>query len=92
MMRGGMRARGLEEIGKDAVDLINLKTNVFDHFPGRAGGRQIATNDVDNSGNSGERVANFMSKSRSQLAERGQVLGARHLCAMHGFYLQTAFS
>ena len=72
---GRMRARGFEEVGEDAIDLIDFEAHVFHHFAGGAGGREIATDDFDDAGDPGERIANFVSKARRQFAERGEVLG-----------------
>ena len=87
-----MGPRGFEKIGKDAVDLVDFESHIFHHGTGGAGRGQIATDDFDDAGDTCERVANLVSQSGCQFAERGQVLGARHLCAMHGLYLQTTFS
>ena len=71
-----MRAGGFEQVGKDAIDLVDFETHVLDHGAGGAGRGQIATDDFDDAGDSGERVANLVSQSGCQFAERGQVLCA----------------
>ncbi len=89
---GRMGAGGFKKVGKNAIDLVDFETNILDHGASGAGLRKIATDDVDDAGDSGEGIANFVSQTGCQFAERGQVFGAGHLCAMHGLNLPTTFA
>ena len=70
-----MRTGGFEQVGEDAVDLVDLDAHVLDHRAGRARLGQIAANDLDDAGDACERVANLVSQPGRQLAKRGQMLG-----------------
>ena len=54
--------------------------------------RQIATDDFDDAGDSGKRIANLVGQACGQFAERCQVLGARHLGAMQALNLRPALA
>jgi hypothetical protein len=77
-----VRPRGFQKIGQDAIDLHDFQANIFHYRARRAGRGQIAADDFDDAGDSGQRVANLVGQARGQFAERRQVLGARHLGAM----------
>jgi len=89
---GWVGAGGFKQVSKDAVDLIDFEVDVFDHFACGAGGGQIAADDFDDTGDTGEGVSDFVSEAGGQFAEGGQVFGAGHLGAMHGFNLLAALS
>ena len=77
-----MGPRRFQQIGHDAVDLRDFLADVFDDGARRAGRGQIAADDFDDAGDSGQRIANLVGQAGGQLAERGQVFGAGHLGAM----------
>ncbi len=83
-------AGDLQQLGEDAVDLQGFLFGVFDDGAGGAVGRQIAADDFNDAGNSRQRVADFMRQSGGQLAQRGKVLGARHLRLMQPLNLFPA--
>ena len=72
-------ARSLQQIGQDAVDLHCFFFGVFDDRAGRAVGRQVAADDFDDAGNSGQRIADFVRQAGRQFAQGCEVFGARHL-------------
>src|ERR1035438_4715218 len=77
-----MRTSSLEEISQYPINLRNFETNVFDHSPRRTRRWKIATDDFDHPSDARKGIANFVRQSRSQLTERRQVLGPRHLRTM----------
>jgi hypothetical protein len=50
--------------------------NVFDHGARGTARGQIAPNDFDDAGDSGQRIADFVGESCGHFAESGQVFGA----------------
>jgi len=85
-------ARGFQKIGQGATDAANFQTNIFHDSTRGTGCRQIATDNLDDSGDSGERVANLVGQAGGQLAKRGQVFRARDLGAMQAFDLLAALA
>ena len=79
---GAARPRRFQKVGQGAADARDFQANIFHDGARRTGCRQIAADDFDDAGDSGERVANLVGQACGQLAERCQVLGARHLGAM----------
>ena len=86
------RTRGLQKIGQSAADAADFQPDILHHRPCRAGGGQIATDDLDDAGNSGQRIANLVGQPGGQLAESGEVFGARHLGAMQALNLFAALA
>ncbi len=70
----------------------DFQANIFHDGAGRTGRGQIAADDLDDAGDSGERIANLVSQAGGQFAERRQVLGARHLGAMQALNLLTTLA
>ena len=69
---GVRRARRLQQIGKDVVDLRDFQANIFHDGARRTAAGQVASNDFDDAGNAGQRIANFMRQPGGEFAEGGQ--------------------
>ena len=87
-----MRPGRFQKIGYDAIDARDFLANVFHDGSRRAGRRQIAADDFDDAGDSGEWIANLVGQARGQLAERCQMFGAGHLRAMQPLDLFPALA
>ncbi len=87
-----MRPRGLQQIGDDVVDARDFLANVLDHSARGAGRGKVAADDLDDAGNSRQRVANFMCEPGGQFSQSGQVLGARHLGAVQALDFSAALA
>ena len=70
----------------------DFQADILYYCSRRTGCGQIAADDLDDSGDSGQRIANLMGQAGRQLAQRRQVLGARHLSAMQAFDLFAALA
>ena len=84
------RPRGFQKIGQGATNARDLQPNIFHNCPRWTGRRQISPYDFDDPCDAGQRVANLVSQAGGQLAERRQMLGARHLRAMQALNLLAA--
>src|SRR5581483_5333431 len=89
---GRMRACGLEQVADDVVDLRNFLANVLNHLTGRTGGRKVARGNLDNAGNPGQRITNFVGKAGGEFAERRQMFGAGHLRAVQAIDFLAVFA
>src|SRR5271165_3165077 len=87
-----MRPGGFQKIGQYAVDLRDFQPNIFHHRPRWTGRGQIAADNFNDSGYSGQGIADLVGQAGRQFAERGQMLGARHLRVMQALNLSTALA
>src|SRR5207302_10137084 len=76
------RARGLQQIGNNAVNASDLLPYVLDYATGRTCGRKIAPDDFDDSRNASQGISYLVRQACRQLSQGGQVLCARHLRAV----------
>src|SRR5215467_5017636 len=77
-----MRPSRLKQIGDDVIDAGDFLANVLDYISSRARRRKIAADNFNDSGDSREWIPDFMGQSCCDLAQRGEVFGARHLRSM----------
>ena len=87
-----MRPGGLQQVGDDAVDARDFLANILHHRTRGAGCGQIAADDFDDPGNSGQRISNLVRQTGGHFAQSGHVLGARHLRAVQAFDLVAALA
>src|SRR5579863_3372359 len=82
---GRPRARVGEQIVQDVLDVKDFVLDVGENGAAGAFSGEFLAHDVDNAGDAGERIANFMGESGGEFAEGGQVLGAAHFAAVEVF-------
>src|SRR5581483_4809749 len=81
------RSRRLQQIGKNAVDLRDLVFYLFHHSTRGTSGRQIAADNFTDTGDSCQRITNFVRQPGCHLPYGGQMFRARHLSAMQAIDL-----
>ena len=82
---GRSRAGVVEQLGQDVLDMQDLLLDILQNVPTRAVRWEVAADDFNHTGNSRQRVANFMGQASGQFAQGSQVLGTRHLRAVQPF-------
>ena len=92
LLDGGVDVRSVEgrragtSVGKqvvqDGLDVQDLTVDVAEYGAAGAVRGQVLTHDVDDSGNSGEGIADFVGQAGGELAEGGKMLGAGHLAVV----------